>query len=130
VTVDGDTLTRTRLCRIPNCAQECRAGAPTRGRWANLCDEHHAIAVAKARKKRGATPGANGATASRTPPSARPAAELAAEGFERKARGLVTVGRRLDRAIRTYRPAKAELDQAIEGWREICRALAGEEPEA
>jgi hypothetical protein len=101
-----------------------------RGPWANLCEEHHVIELARTRSKRGSIPNANGTSASRRPPTVRPAAELAEEGFERKARGLVAVGRRLDRAIKAYRPAKSELEAAIAGWREVCHALAGEEPQA
>lgn len=117
--IDGHTLTQTRLCRIPNCPAEAVTG--THGRWANLCAEHKQIEVKKAADARG-----NGHAAD--PPKVKPAEELAEEGFENKARGLVNVGRRLDRAIKTYRPAKDELDQAIEGWRAICRELAGDDP--
>lgn len=123
--VDGNTLTQTRLCRSANCTNEVRAGAPTRGPWANLCDEHHVAEVAKRRRESSATTNGHG-----DPGKVRSAAQLAEEGFEKKARGLVAVGRRLDIAIRKYKPAKAELDQAIEGWRSVCRALAGEEPKA
>jgi hypothetical protein len=44
-------------------------------------------------------------------------------GFEGKAKRLVRLGRSLDRAIATYKPAKATLEEAMSAWRDALADL-------
>lgn len=122
--LDAHEVTATRNCRISSCANEVRAGAPARGPWANLCDEHHAIEVAKKRAERGSSaapkPRANGSAPSEV-------------SFEKRAKGLVAAGRQLDRAKARSDQAKAraheantDLASALREWRDLCRKLAGD----
>jgi hypothetical protein len=103
-------------CRVPGCTQEARHN---RGPYAFLCDEHK-------RAKQNA------------PPAPRPIADPAGEGsFEAKARGLVAIGRMVDRAYRlaelarakcekplgSARKAKADADALAEEFRRTVREL-------
>lgn len=116
-TTGAHEVTATRFCRIDSCPNEVRAGAPERGPWANLCPEHHTVEVAKRRAERQAAP---------SRPRTNGSGPSSDASFEKRAKGLVAVGRRLDRAIARYRPAKVEMEEAMQAWRTICRELAGD----
>ncbi len=113
--LNGHELVETRDCRIAGCANEAENSSPRRGPWANLCEEHNRRERERRREGRPARRSSAGA--------------VSGEGFEAKARGLVVVGRRLDGAIRKYRPARAEMDEAMRAWAEMCRVLAGDSSE-
>jgi hypothetical protein len=115
--VNGHELVETRLCRFSSCPAEATTKA-TRGPWANLCDEHLQVEKERQRAKRGKA---------RPPGSPQPPA--AERSFEQRARGLVEVGRRLDRAVAKLRPARLEFEEAQKAWRSVCRQLAGDSVE-
>jgi hypothetical protein len=97
----------TYTCVEPGC--ETPVAQPA-GRWSR-CTEHRL-----ARERGGATAKSNGASED--------------AGFEERARGLVSVGRKVDRALARYRPAKSEAQDALAEWKATLRRLAGEEAPA
>lgn len=116
VALNGHELAETRDCRIPNCTRVATTSAK-RGPWANLCDEHFEVEKERQRDLRAAAKPK--ARAGAAPPTEQ------FDSFERRARGLVKVGQRLDRAVVKLRPAKEEFEAATKAWREMCAEVGG-----
>lgn len=106
---------RTYDCKIPNCDGEA---AHARGPFALLCEYH------KEEKRKAMTEaGRQGGQARRAVISGE---ALSDESFEKKARSLVAIGKRLDTAVKRYQPARTELDEAMKVWRAALAKLAGD----
>lgn len=114
--VDANDATRTTFCKIDSCTDEAKwVAGPFRG----LCEVH-------------AQPIRDRMSASQRQPKPKTAA-APSPGFASRAKRLVKVGAKLDRAVTTYRkqqeriePAKQALDAAMREWRAACRELGGE----
>lgn len=116
--VAAHELGRTYDCRIANCDQQA---THNRGPYAYLCDFHKRQRQAEPRR-----------------PAEKPAPATSGPGFEEKAKGLVALGRDVDRAYRraelakakcekpigAARQAKADADQLAEEFRRTLRELA------
>lgn len=100
----------TRTCRIEGCDGDASA-SPKFGRYAGLCSEHHEAERQRQAAQQSGSSGSTGAGA----------------GFEAKARTLVAVGKKVDRALGRYRPAKADAEAALAEWKAQLRKLAGED---
>lgn len=128
--VGAQELGTTRFCTKPGCPNEvCGDKA---GPYVNVCSSHKAAGV---EQRRQAQLGGSGVRAPQPerPKSAPLRAVPDAPNFEAKAKGLVEYGRKLDRALDTYRkrqaqlePVKAALDEAMRIWRSACRDIAGD----
>lgn len=112
---DVQAATSTVDCKIAGCPE---TAASKFGPGAGLCHRHRGEVKQGLipRPKLAAVPAAR----RNTPPS---------DGFEGKAKRLVTVGRALDRATAKYKPAKADLEVAMSEWRaaisDLTRSGAG-----
>lgn len=106
-----EDATATFDCKVDGCEGTARRN---RGPTAYLCDLH---ARQRTSARLSALPGPAVPPARVTPPG---------DSFEAKAKTLVQVGRRLDRAIVQYKPAKSTLDDAMREWRASVATLAGD----
>jgi len=121
----------TKDCKTPDCTGEANTKYD-RGPYSGLCDSH----IEQKRKEISAQASErwrerNGESAVK--PGLR-AVKPEGQGFEKKAKALVAVGRKLDRAVGSFKrkqaslePAKQALDQAMREWRTACRDLAGDQ---
>lgn len=97
------------MCRHPGCTDEALA---TRGTYAYLCETH--------KLERRAQYGLAGRRQIHTN------AEVVTEGsFTNRAKSLLPIAKRLDRATEVYRPARAEFASAVAAWKEAIAALVG-----
>ncbi len=117
VDVSGHELSQTYDCRESGCTEPARHN---RGPYAYLCDEHK-----ERRRQRAATN-----------PPAKPTSQPL-ESFEQKAKGLVALGRKVDRAyadasrsrtrcepvLRKAQEAKRHADALAEEFRRTAREL-------
>lgn len=117
-TTSAHDATTTKLCKYASCDQ---IAAASRGRYAGLCDMHARSAKVLAQAN-----------------AQRPTSDVAATNgvgtsLEKRARSLVAVGKKVDRARARYVSRRQsfelienELKDAMREWREMCRALAGD----
>jgi hypothetical protein len=111
---DVQAATSTVDCKIAGCTE---TAVSKFGPGAGLCHRHRGEVKQGLieRPKLAAVPARR-----HTPPS---------DGFEGKAKRLVSVGRSLDRALAKYKPAKADLEAAMSQWRaaiaDLSRSGAG-----
>jgi len=124
--VPAHELTTTQFCKVDGCTNESTANV---GPYAKLCETHKF----EARQMLSDAHRASAAErkAARTNGSGTAAQDVGS--FEERAKGLVAVGRRLDRARRDYvkrrasiAPAEAEFKKAMELWKAELRRLAGD----
>ena len=110
--LSAQDATGTFDCKTPDCSGTAKFN---RGRWAYLCDSCKTAAAASASS------------------NVLPLRPTLRDGFEAKAKALVSVGKKLDKTLANYRrkqasiqPAKQAFDAAMREWSEACRALGGE----
>jgi hypothetical protein len=107
---DVQDATSSYDCKVPGCNGEARAN---RGPNAYLCPAH-----IRDRPPASGAPRLGGLIV--MPPDHIPGAPV---GFEARAKRLVGVGRKLDRAITTHRGSRETLDSAMAAWREAIAEL-------
>lgn len=106
-------------CKVEGCDGEARQNM---GPYAYLCDYHReekARHIGFENKDRAADAGRRGGEARSAKFDA-----IRAVGFEKKARTLVDIGKRVDKAVASYRPAKEELEAAMRAWQDALRQIA------